>query len=230
MNETPECASVRELIPELAAGVAAGDERARALRHLATCTECHRELDAAAFVVDELLPLVPPVEPPPGFELKVLAALNPPRRRRWPGRLRLAAAFVVAMALGGVGMWQLTADDRRVADSYRRTLAAANGRYMTAKTFAAPDGSTAGRIFAYQGKPSWIFITVQYGTTAGPYTVRLSTRDGRNETLGTITVQSGSGAWGRMIDVPVSGIAQVSLTGADDLPCLVAGFNPTTTH
>ncbi|GAA1023955.1 hypothetical protein Aple_091330 [Acrocarpospora pleiomorpha] len=223
MTETPECAAVRELIPELAAGVAAGDERARALRHLATCTDCHRELEAAAFVVDELLPLAPEVEPPPGFELKVLAALNPPRRR-WRGRLRLAAALVVAVALGGVGMWQLTADDRRMADSYRRTLEAANGRYMTAKTFAAPDGSTAGRIFAYQGKPSWIFITVQYGTTGGPYTVRMTTRDGRNETLGTIMVQSGTGSWGRMIDVPVSGIAQVSLTGADDLTCLIAGF------
>ncbi|GIH25639.1 hypothetical protein Aph01nite_39490 [Acrocarpospora phusangensis] len=225
MTETPECAAVRELIPELAAGVAAGDERARALRHVATCTDCNRELDAAAFVVDELLPLAPAVEPPPGFEVGVLAALNPPRRR-WPRLLRLAAAILVAMALGGVGVWQATADDRRVADSYRRTLEAANGRYMTAKTFTAPDGSTAGRIFAYQGAPSWIFITVKYGTTAGPYTVRLSTRDGGFQTLGTITVQSGSGAWGRMIDVPVSRIAQVSLTGADDMPCLSADFGP----
>src|SRR5215216_4532880 len=99
MDERPECAEIRELLPELAAGVAAGDERARALRHLSGCLDCRRELEAMATVVDELLTLVPPVDPPGGFESSVLARIAPPPRARprwWQRRaLRLVATAVL---------------------------------------------------------------------------------------------------------------------------------------
>jgi predicted anti-sigma-YlaC factor YlaD len=72
--ERLECAEARELFPELAIGVAAGDERARALGHLSGCPACRGELAGAAEVVDELLLLAPEHEPPPGFESSVLGA------------------------------------------------------------------------------------------------------------------------------------------------------------
>jgi hypothetical protein len=62
------------LLPELAAGVAAGIELVEALCHVNTCAGCRRELDFLAATVDELVTLVPPVTPPEGFELAVLDA------------------------------------------------------------------------------------------------------------------------------------------------------------
>ncbi|MBO3752825.1 hypothetical protein J5X84_42825 [Streptosporangiaceae bacterium NEAU-GS5] len=218
------CDATRELMAELAAGVGPAEDRAAALRHIAGCADCHRELESISFVADELLSLAPEQEPPSGFEDRVLARLGPraPRRLLWR-RTRVAVALVAAIAVGAVTVWQVTSDDRRLAASYRRTLQTLNGRYMTARTIAAPDGSMAGRVVAYQGTPSWIFITLAYGAGAGPYEVRITTRDGREERLGVLDVQNGSGSWGTTIDMPVAGIAEVRLSGTG-LPYLSAGF------
>ncbi len=246
MDERPGCAETRELLPELAAGVAAGDERARALRHLSGCIHCRRELDAMVAVLDELVTLVPPVEPPAGFESAVLARVGvseerageprsprpdgtaPSRSRWWRRRaLRLATAAVLAVAIGvGIGaatMTQATADDRRIASAYRRTLHTANGRYLAARRLNAPDASDHGVVFAYQGKPSWVFIVLQYGVVGASYQVRLVTVDGRDRPIGEIDVTSGESSWGVAIDVDVAQVAQVRLSGAA-VPPLTAAF------
>ncbi len=228
MVDQADCVEVRELLPELAAGVASGDDRARALRHLSGCAACRRELDALAVVVDELLTLVPPVEPPAGFESSVLARIEP-AKPRWLRRrvrrgtvLRLAATVVLAAAAGvGVTM-QATADDRQLADSYRRTLQVADGRYLTARLCMAPGGIRAGRVFAYQGRPSWVFVVVDYASAAERYQVHLTTRDGRDRLLGEVPVKAGKGSWGIAIDVDVDQIAEVRLAGTD--PPLTARF------
>jgi hypothetical protein len=64
-----------QLIPELAIGVAAGDERARLLGHLARCVPCRGVLESASAAADALLLVAPEREPPPGFETRVLAGL-----------------------------------------------------------------------------------------------------------------------------------------------------------
>src|SRR5262245_46331971 len=100
MTEGPDCAATRDLLPELAAGVAAGDERARALSHLVGCPECQRMLAATAEVVDELLMLAPRREPPTGFESSVLAALSPAApRHRWRTPLLWVGSVAAAAAL-----------------------------------------------------------------------------------------------------------------------------------
>jgi hypothetical protein len=228
MDERPGCAETRELLPELAAGVAAGDERAHALRHLSGCIHCRRELDAMVAVLDELVTLVPPVEPPAGFESAVLARVAPSRSRWWRRRaLRLATAAVLAVAIGvGIGaatMTQATADDRRIASAYRRTLHTANGRYLAARRLNAPDASDHGVVFAYQGKPSWVFIVLEYGVVGASYQVRLVTVDGRDRPIGKIDVTSGESSWGVAIDVDVAQVAQVRLSGAAVAP-LTAAF------
>ncbi len=68
MPESQRCREVRELIPELAMGVASGEVRARGLAHLDGCAECRHELEEVAGTVDELLLLVPEREPPMGLD------------------------------------------------------------------------------------------------------------------------------------------------------------------
>lgn len=226
MAESGGCAQARELLPELAAGVASGDERAAALRHLAGCVECRAELDAMATVADELLTLAPSVEPPGGFESAVLKKLAPRRRRRWRRVLAWAMAVALAAVLGGGTVMRATAEDRRVAEAYRKTLATTGGRYLTAKPLADAGSIPGGRLFAYQGSkgnPSWVFVIVKYGRAAGSYQVRLVTKDGRDRPIGTVKVSAGQGSWGVIIDVPVAQIAEVRLT-RDDEPTLTASF------
>jgi hypothetical protein len=229
VDERSGCAEARELLPELAAGVAAGDERARAYGHLSECVDCRRELDELAIVVDELLTLVPAVEPPRGFESAVLARINPPARRWWQrGMVRGAAAVALAVVavVAGVGIaMQATAEDRRVAEAYRRTLQITGGRFLTARPLTTPDGAAHGRVFAYQGKdaPSWIIVLVQNLDASGAYRVHLLTRDGRDRDIGEVTVSGGQGSWGVAIDVDVAEIAQVTLSGPAGPP-LTAAF------
>jgi hypothetical protein len=226
MNECPGCAPIRDLLPELATGVAAGDDRASALAHLNICVECRRQLDALSAVADELLTLMPGVEPPGGFESTVLARVAPPRRR-WRRVGRLVTAVAVAAAIGaGAGTAATTeasVDDRRIATSYRKTLQTADGRYLTARRLTDPDSSSPGVVFAYQGKPSWVFVVVRYGATGGPYQVHLITQDGRDQLIGEIGVTGGKCSWGATIDVDVAQIAEVRLSGAE--PPLTAVFH-----
>jgi len=224
MDERPGCAEVRELLPELAAGVAVGEERGRALRHLGDCPDCRRELDAMAAAVDELLTLAPAVEPPGGFESAVLAKVGaasgasptgtaparPQRWRRWAWRLALAG--VLGAAAGAGGALVATADERRIGSLYRATLITANGKFLVARALTVTGGPRVGTVFAYEGTPSWVFVVVR-DHLDGMYQVHLSTEDGRSRLLGLMPVIAGKSSWGTAIDVSVRDIAEVRLVG-----------------
>jgi Putative zinc-finger len=220
MPESQGCHEVRELLPELAMGIASGEVRARALGHLAECQSCRLELEGAAATVDELAVLAPEHEPAPGFDSRVLAAIRPsPPHHRIRNAL-LAAAVVVLVAAGAFGLaWRQNADDRQVADQYRDTLEVANGSYFLATEIVA-GGSQVGTMFAYQGSPSWLFMTVSSGPS-GEYQVRAITDDGRTLDLGSCWVRDGVGSWGTSVDTPIRNIAQVELVSDGD-PVMVA--------
>ena len=62
----PRCEETRALAPELALGVADGEERGHALEHLAACAECRAEVERLSNVADELMLLAPRREAPHG--------------------------------------------------------------------------------------------------------------------------------------------------------------------
>jgi hypothetical protein len=231
MSDTPPCAEVRALIPELAAGVAAGDERARALAHLAGCRDCRLELELATAVVDELVALAPEREPSLGFENRVLAALvpepargaRPPRRRRLPALALRAAVLVLVAALAAGATWWRTADDRRLAASYRQTLAIAHGRYLSDAKLTTSTRADVGHVFAYQGSPSWIVVTLTAAPQSGTYAIRLVTTDERTLDVGPCTVTNGTGSYGAAIDVPLPVIRLVELV-KPGAPTMTARF------
>src|SRR4051794_20350453 len=103
------CAEVRASAAEFAFGLLDGDERARIVSHLDSCSAGSDPIDAGTPDADALLAGGPVVEPPPGFEARVAAAAGPMtaasrlasrpaphRRMRWV----LAAAAVSLVALG----------------------------------------------------------------------------------------------------------------------------------
>jgi hypothetical protein len=225
MSESPECAATQELIPELAIGIAAGDERAEALSHLAGCPDCQRQLAATADVVDELLLLAPQREPPAGLESAVLAAITPARRRRWRTPLLWAASVAVAATLAGGVLWWRTGEDRELAASYRHTLAVARGTDLRAAALADTDGADSGAVFAYQGSPSWVYVTFRRSPAPGDYQVRLRTEDGRQLPLRPFTARQNAPAWGSTINLPIRAIKSIEFVRAG-VPVLSALFSP----
>ena len=226
MTEGLDCAEARELIPELAAGVAAGDERARALGHLSGCPECRRELAGTAEVVDELLLLAPEHEPSAGFERAVLARLTAvaPRRHRRRARLLWAASIVAVAGLAAGAVWWGTTDDRELASSYRHTLEVAHGHGLSAAPLLSAGGAETGTVFAYQGSPSWVYVTFRSPPPQGHYDVRLLTRDGRRLALRPFNPTPGGTAWGSTIQVPIQQIQRIEFVRSN-VPIMTASFS-----
>lgn len=228
MSANGGCAEVRALAPELALGIAGGDERARALEHLAGCPDCRRYLEELAETADELLLLAPTEEPPVGFESRVLERLpaKPRVRRRFRPLAAVGAAAAAAAALAAGAVLLAVQPDRELADSYRETLADANGEYFTAAELSTEDGTLAGHVFGYEGSPSWVFATVSSPKRAGAsvYRLELRTRDGRAIPLRTLRFEGATGSVGNALPVSLDEVASVRLRAVGGGETLSATF------
>jgi Putative zinc-finger len=214
------CEEVRNLAPEIALGIADGEERAEALRHLSTCADCRRAVEQLTHVSDELLMLAPVQEPPAGFESRVVEAmgLSRPARRRLPRWLSprwlaprlgpaLATAAVTAAVL--IGVYN---DDRQTADQYRGALDEAGGQYFQADRLTDEAGARGGVVFGYEGSPSWVFVTVDPEHRSSVKTAELVTRDARTIPLRGFELDR-RGTWGGAIPVNLYKVASLRLLG-----------------
>jgi hypothetical protein len=81
------CAELHDMSAELALGVLLGRQRAAALAHLERCKACREDVRQLMVTGGQLLELLPPAEPPAGFETRVLKRLGvpaPPEGRSEP--------------------------------------------------------------------------------------------------------------------------------------------------
>lgn len=215
MDDVNGCDEVRLLLSELATGALTGQERAAALRHVATCAGCRQELAELSKTADNLLLIAPEAEPPGGFESRVMAQLNGVTRAR-PRRVlaaAVAAAFVGAMVLGAGAVWWHTGPDRTLAEQTRQTMAVANGRYLHAAPLLTTAGTRAGTVFLYQGSPSWLLVSVTAAPANGPFTMSVIGRDGQEYRAGTCQVTEGAATTGYQLAVPVKSIAAIEMEG-----------------
>lgn len=199
------CADVRALGPELALGVATGDERGKALEHLAGCHRCRRELDELTEVGDALLLVGPRAEPPAGFDSRVVERVagkgTTPPRRRWRRAAAALAAAVLGAAVALGAAFVATGEQRDFAASYRRALEQADGLYFGGLPLVDADGERAGNVFGYEGTPPWVFVVVTSGAGPGTYAVELETRQGEVVSLGSFEVVDGEGSFGTTLPV-----------------------------
>ena len=211
---SPDCAKIRDTLPEIALGIADGEQRALALEHIGACPDCRRALEELSSLADELTALAPQHEPPPGFENRVLDRLDirqPTRRpaRRRLRRLAFAGAVPAVAAATALAMSISYSSDLRLANQYRAALMGAHGTFFQSAHLNTPARQKAGIVFAYQGSPSWMFYTLDGRDGNGPYHEQIVTRSGRTLSLPPFKVVNGS--WGIATPVPVRDIALVRL-------------------
>lgn len=70
-----------------------------------------------------------------------------------------------------------------------------------------------GHLYAYQGRPSWLYLTVTAAPVPGRYQVRMTAKDGRQWALGECVVARRYCGAGAIIRIPVDQIGAVRLEG-----------------
>jgi hypothetical protein len=216
MRDDLSCDEVRGLAPELALGIAAGEERARALHHLAACSECRRHVDDLSAVADDLLLLTPTHEPPVGFESRVADRISGESRRPgWRRGLPAAIAAVLAATAALVVMYTVTGEERESAAHYREALEQADGKYFGVEPLRDTDGRRAGHVFTYEGSPSWVFVVVTGPAETGTWAVELVTRDRTRVALGSLHVTDGEGTFGAGLPVKLRDVARIQVVEED---------------
>jgi hypothetical protein len=211
----PDCERLHELGPEIALGIADGEDRAWALDHLADCPACRTRIERLSALADELLMLAPAAEPPAGFEGRVAEAIAPaPRGAKAPRRRRLligATAALAAAACSAAAVWVALGNDRELADSYRSSLAVANGEYFDAAPIEAPGGQKVGYVYGYQGQTSWVLALIYDGVAPGRYELQLVTSSGERMPLRSLEVSDGKGSAGSATPIPYEDLSEVRL-------------------
>lgn len=218
MATSQSCEATRSVAAELALGVAAGDERARAVQHIEQCGDCRRYVESLVETVDEILLLAPEREPPLGFEAKVMGRLGRAPRRRWPRVVAAAAAAVVIAVAAVWGTLAATSSERQLGGLYRTALERAEGLYFGAELIHAPDGSRSGHMFVYRGEPSWVFIVVDDPAVGGDLDVEILTRAGETRAIGTLDVRGGRAALGLPLPVDLADVELVRLSDEGGVP------------
>ena len=191
-----ECTRFAELAPELALGLADSDQRSELIEHANACIGCQRYLDSLTFASEQLLTGAPEVEPPSGFETRVLdricqsdaaaaVAVGTAPARRWGMWRALAvAAAVIVAAVGGVA----------IAHRPARTVIAGT---VVQGTIVRADGSLAGVVRLLDAPRPMIVVTIGAPRRfEGRVTCELVLSDGRVVQVGSWSADDiAAGVW-----------------------------------
>jgi hypothetical protein len=220
---------------ELALGALTGRERARAVEHLQHCAPCRARVSAAAATEDDLLRLLPGMQPPAGFSGRTAQRLQQagkagkagkhrarprPSWRAWPRAHRvLAAAVAVVVVAGGLAGWALSPGSPPAGPT-------ANAASPTLRSAAlvTPAHQVIGMVYLHWNGPIWMFVTVDTGTANISVTCQLTIRSGRLITVGSFKVTGGDGYWGNPAPARPAAITGARLLSANGAVLATARF------
>ena len=172
------CTEMHDLAPEMALGVLSGDERGAAIAHLESCSRCHVDLSALADAADQLLLVAPHVDPPPGFEVRVLARLAAETTRE-AGVGQTATSPVRAARRRSRRTWSVRAVGIAAAAVLMVVARpTSEPRVAASADVVATTGDTIGRAVMEPGDPARITIDMAgWASTDPPYVMPFDASD-----------------------------------------------------
>jgi len=234
-----ECDELAGVAAELALGALTGRERADALAHLDRCEACRENVRRQMMTGEELFGLLPACEPPPGFEIGVMARIGliapspavGPRigrmfhrggnadgqtGRGWAGatrRMLAVAAVTLAVVGAGLGGWGL----RFAASPPARSP-------LSSAALTSASHRAVGKIYVYDGSPGWLYMSVDLGSGNETVACRVAGADGHVTTVGSFRLAGGYGAWGGPDPGDDSLLTRAWLVSADGTVLATASF------
>jgi hypothetical protein len=198
-----DCDRYADELAELALGISTGRQRAQALVHVERCPLCHAEMEQLSIAADSLLDVVPGVEPPLGFEVRLMERVEAGRtarqasHRSWRARrfYLVLASVAVLVALGaGVGAGWLVRGGQP-PPVMRSGFGTEPGGRISAGSLVYK-GRSLGEVTVYSGRTSWLYMSLDDGSWSGKAACRIRLADGATVLLGTFWLDDGYGAWG----------------------------------
>jgi hypothetical protein len=246
------CTALADVAAELALGVLTGRERAMAVAHLDECDACREDVRHLMAAGEQLLELLPPAEPPAGFETRVLERLglpvpatqdaSPPpvprrgislRRRKSapaapparPGGTRRVGRMRRTLAAVAVGFAVIAAGLGGWRIGAGPSTSSAAGQLTTASLLSATH-QQVGNIFVYSGTPSWLYMSVDdLNSGQQAVTCQVLGTDGRVTTIGSFQLTDGYGAWGSPDPGNVGHLSGARLVSANGTVLATATFS-----
>ncbi len=256
MSELNEmgCREFSDVAAELALGVLTGRERAQALAHLDHCASCREQVRQLTATGEGLLGLLPSVEPPAGFEARVMDRIglaapapstststttSPAPHAGWISRVFL---------LGRKPAGQAATGQARPAGRTRRVLALAAvavavvagglggwglrsgtpapaGTPLSSAALVSATHQAAGKIFLYQGSSRWLYMSVDMPAGNGTVICEVESRDGHVTTVGSFRLTGGHGYWGSPVPATQGPLTGARLVGPDGTVLATASFH-----
>jgi hypothetical protein len=248
MSELNEmgCREFSDVAAELALGVLTGRERAQALAHLDHCASCREKVRELTATGEGLLGLLPSVEPPAGFETRVMDRLglsvpapSPAGRARWTSRLVLPGRKPARRAPAG---------QARPGGRTRRALALAAvtlavvaaglggwglrpgtpapaGAPLSSATLLSASHQSAGKIFLYRGSSRWLYMSVYMPAGNGTVICEVESGDGHITTVGSFRLTDGRGYWGSPVPPTHGPLTGARLVGPGGTVLATASFH-----
>ena len=116
-----------------------------------------------------------------------------------------------------IGTWvtlSATREERDLGAMYGDVLARAGGEYFAVATLRDGQGRRQGLVFGYQGRTPWLLVVLDEAADDRRRSVRIRTRDGTSQVLGSFEPAIEGRAWARLLPVPVHEVAVVRLSAA----------------
>jgi hypothetical protein len=109
--------------------------------------------------------------------------------------LRTGLAAAVVLVMGVTWLFVGTRErDPGIDDDYVQTMHALGGTALRAAPLAGPLGISWGQAFVFEGKTSWVFVSMSWDVPNGTYHVVLDRSDGPSATVAPLHVIRGARA------------------------------------
>jgi hypothetical protein len=229
------CELFDSVAAELALGSLTGAERSAALSHLDECDNCRILIKELSATADALLLAAPEADPPPGFEVRLLARLGrgeaavvhaPSRHRasvlpgRWRARAVLAAAAAaVAIAAAGIGVGVTVAPHHATPTAASRARVATLLSVRGANAAATPVGEVA----ITAGKPPWVVMSFKKPGYSG-WVYCVVSEHGQSRVLGSFWMHDGSASWAVALASSAASVSSAQIEGLNGAVFATAHF------